>query len=89
LFELSAASDELHETVVLPIVKLLPEAGKHVLRRLEFTLSITLTENETPPVASPGDVDPKTVLLGQFTTGASASATVTVNEQLLLLPAVS
>src|SRR3989442_8795339 len=84
---LPLASAAVHTTLVVPLAKLLPDAGRH---RTEPPGQLSVNENAklTLLLHSPGAV--LTVRLpGQLGTGRSVSLTVTVKVQFELLPLAS
>ncbi len=75
-------------TVVTPLGKVEPDAGAQTGVRLPSQLSVALALKTTTAEQAMLEV-PVVMGDGQVTTGASVSLTVTVNEQLLVLPDVS
>ena len=74
-------------TVVVPTLNVLPEAGVDTIVDTP-QLSLAVTENVTTALQL--FILPFTVIFdGQVMTGAWLSATVTVNEQVLVLPYIS
>jgi hypothetical protein len=81
------ASVAVQVTVEVPVGKALPEAGLQLVVT-PGQLSVADAVNETAAVHNPGSVL-AVMFEGHVIAGASLSITVTVNEQVAVLPALS
>jgi hypothetical protein len=85
---LLAASETVHVTVVVPTLKLEPEAGWQTGVLTPAQLSDAVGVNVTAAPHWPGSL-PRVIGAGHAIVGASVSLTVTVNVHAAVLPAAS